>query len=68
MRELSEKGQLLPDDLILEILDKRLSQDDARGHFILDGFPRKVSQAVRFRAEIVGLELYDIYVCVDVDG
>jgi len=38
-------GNLVPDELILKILKKRLSRGDAKGGFILDGFPRNIAQA-----------------------
>jgi adenylate kinase len=40
-----EKGLLVPDELVIEILKKRISQKDAKKGFILDGFPRNQSQA-----------------------
>jgi adenylate kinase len=39
------KGELVPDALILDMIRGRLSQDDASKGWILDGFPRNVSQA-----------------------
>ncbi len=38
-------GELVPDDLILDLIKERLSQSDAKKGWILDGFPRNVSQA-----------------------
>lgn len=38
-------GKLVPDNLVLELVDARLAQPDARKGFILDGFPRTVPQA-----------------------
>ena len=38
-------GQLVPDDLILQVIEARLKEDDARGGVLLDGFPRTVPQA-----------------------
>lgn len=38
-------GRLVPDELILEILEKKLLGDDCKNGFILDGFPRTISQA-----------------------
>ena len=40
-----DKGALVPDELVLKLIDARLQQRDAQGGFILDGFPRTVAQA-----------------------
>jgi adenylate kinase len=38
-------GKLVPDDLVIRLVDERLSQPDAARGFILDGFPRTLPQA-----------------------
>jgi len=43
--EFMSKGLLVPDGLVIELLEKRLHQDDASGGAIFDGFPRTVPQA-----------------------
>ena len=40
-----DRGQLVPDDLVLRLVAARLGKPDARKGFILDGFPRNVMQA-----------------------
>ena len=40
-----DRGELVPDDLILDLIRERLGQPDAQTGWILDGFPRNVSQA-----------------------
>jgi len=40
-----DKGELVPDELTLEILEERITQPDARKGFILDGCPRNLHQA-----------------------
>ncbi len=40
-----DAGELVPDDLIIDLMKERLSQDDAQKGFILDGFPRTTTQA-----------------------
>lgn len=38
-------GELVPDELILDLIRERLGQDDAQSGWVLDGFPRNVPQA-----------------------
>ncbi len=40
-----DEGDLVPDNLILDLIRERLSQPDAKNGWILDGFPRNVNQA-----------------------
>jgi len=44
-KQYMDKGELLPDELVVELIMDRLQQDDASEGFILDGFPRTVPQA-----------------------
>jgi adenylate kinase len=43
--EYMAKGLLVPDDLVLELFQKRLAQPDAGAGAVFDGFPRTVAQA-----------------------
>jgi len=40
-----ERGELVPDEVTVGIVRDRLFQDDCRGGFLLDGFPRNIDQA-----------------------
>jgi adenylate kinase len=40
-----KRGELVPDDLTIRMIEERLSEDDALDGFILDGFPRNLAQA-----------------------
>ena len=42
---LMEKGELVPDDLILDLVKDRISEKDCANGFLFDGFPRTLDQA-----------------------
>ncbi len=44
-KEYMDKGLLVPDELVVAIVEDRLKEDDCKDGFLLDGFPRTVNQA-----------------------
>lgn len=44
-KEYMEKGRLVPDEIVLGMVEERLKQSDCEKGFILDGFPRTAAQA-----------------------
>src|SRR3990172_8989124 len=40
-----DSGQLVPDELVIKMVERRLKEPDAKRGFILDGFPRTIAQA-----------------------
>ena len=44
-KEIMARGDYVPDDLLLEIINERVSEDDCKNGFILDGYPRNETQA-----------------------
>jgi adenylate kinase len=45
IKPMYEAGELIPDDLTMELIEERLAEDDASDGFALDGFPRNLAQA-----------------------
>ena len=45
---LMEKGGLVPDEMLLRIIEERINREDCRAGYILDGFPRTLRQAEGF--------------------
>ncbi len=48
------RGELVPDDLVIEIATDRLAKDDCKNGFLLDGFPRTVYQAEKLDEFLAG--------------
>lgn len=44
-KKFMDAGALVPDEVVIGIINERLAKDDCKGGFILDGFPRTVPQA-----------------------
>ncbi len=44
-KDIMDRGELVPDDVVVAIVSDRIDERDARNGFILDGFPRTVAQA-----------------------
>lgn len=45
VKEIMKSGALVPDEVTIELVKERISKDDCKKGFILDGFPRTVNQA-----------------------
>ena len=45
VKSIMDSGQLVSDDIMLDIIKERLAEPDAAGGFVLDGFPRTLAQA-----------------------
>ena len=63
-----DAGDLVPDGLIIDLMDERLREPDCEKGFILDGFPRTTAQAVALDDMLARLERpLDAALLVDVD-
>ncbi|MBU9720203.1 MULTISPECIES: adenylate kinase [Bacillaceae] len=51
-----DEGNLVPDEVTVGIVRERLSKDDCKNGFLLDGFPRTVAQAAALEDLLDGLE------------
>lgn len=63
-KELIDKGLLVPDDVVIAIIDSRLKEDDCKNGYILDGFPRTVAQAEALKQ--MGVDI-DAAISIEVD-
>ena len=54
-KEFMDRGALVPDPLVIQLVKERVKQPDAAGGFIIDGFPRTIAQAEALRA--AGLDI-----------
>jgi len=62
-----DRGDLVPDSLIMGIMEERLQEDDCRKGFILDGFPRTIPQAKELKKLLAKLNMsLDMVVNLDV--
>ncbi len=44
-QKLIDKGNLVPDDVVIQLVQERIAEPDCKNGFILDGFPRTIEQA-----------------------
>ncbi len=62
-----DRGELVPDSIVVEMVQERLKDDDCKNGYILDGFPRTVSQAEIMEQLPIGVDLVlEIHVDTDI--
>ena len=62
-KEFLNTGTLVPDEIVLELLKERLLNDDCSNGFILDGYPRNLTQA----KQLANITDIDLVINIDVD-
>jgi adenylate kinase len=67
-KEYMDRGELVPDGVMLDLIEERLGRPDVRGGFLLDGYPRNLAQAEALDAllERLGQPLEEV-IQIDVD-
>lgn len=66
-QEFMNRGDLVPDELIMGIMEKRLQESDCANGFLLDGFPRTIPQAEALKELLAKLDIeLDMAVNIDV--
>lgn len=64
-----DKGELVPDEVTIGIVRERLSKDDCKNGFLLDGFPRTVAQAEALENILSSLgKRLDYVINIEVNG
>lgn len=63
-KEYMDRGALVPDHLVIELVKERVTEPDARKGFIIDGFPRNIAQAEALRD--AGIDI-DFVIEIEVD-
>jgi adenylate kinase len=53
-QEFMDRGDLVPDDVVIAMVMERLADDDCAAGFVLDGFPRTVNQAEALDRQLAG--------------
>ena len=69
-----EQGQLVPDEVVIDIIRDRLAQPDCANGFVLDGFPRTIAQAEALDAmgvridKVIDIEVSDDRITARMSG
>ena len=64
VRQIMDSGMLVPDDVVLDLVSRRVARDDCKNGFILDGVPRTLSQAEALDAAGI---IVDYVISIEID-
>jgi adenylate kinase len=65
VKEILDNGDLVPDDVTIEVVRGRLAQDDTANGFVVDGFPRTLTQAEALDRVLAELDRGELCVVLD---
>src|SRR5919199_1376414 len=60
-----DAGELVPDDVVIGVVKERLTDDDAKQGFVMEGFPRNAEQAKALDIEL-GTKIVDLVIELEV--
>jgi len=64
-KEFMDRGQLVPDEVVIALIKSRVANDDCGNGFVLDGFPRNPAQAEKLQ-EVLGSDGVDHVIALEV--
>lgn len=74
LKAYTDAGQLVPDEVVIDIIRERLAQPDCANGFVLDGFPRTIAQAEALDAmgvridKVIDIEVSDDRITTRMSG
>lgn len=67
-KAIMDRGDLVPDEVVVGIIGDRINEPDCKNGFVLDGFPRTVNQAKALDGLLTGRKLaVDVVIVIEVD-
>ena len=64
VRQIMDSGMLVPDDVVMDLVSRRVEREDCKNGFILDGVPRTLSQAEAIDAAGINV---DYVISIEID-
>ena len=68
IKSIMEQGKLVSDEIIIELIKKRINEDDCKNGYILDGFPRTINQTEKYDEMLAEIgNKIDYVFAIDID-